>query len=84
MSCREKILQFIAGLRGPDGVSCDRIDAGTELVKLGLVDSFNTIEIVAFLETEFGIRIDSESLRLERFKNVEEIARLVESLQTRG
>lgn len=53
----------------------------TDLLERGVIDSFNIIEIAAFLENEFNIRIESEEIRQENFASVSRLARLVLQIQ---
>ena len=47
------------------------------LVQSGLVDSTGILEIVAFLESEFGVHTADEELAAENFGSIAAIARFV-------
>jgi methoxymalonate biosynthesis acyl carrier protein len=49
------------------------------LIENGVMTSLQTVELVTFLEDEFGIMIEDEEFDEENFGSVEAIARLVES-----
>ena len=49
------------------------------LIDNGVMTSLQTVELVTFLEDEFGIMIEDEEFDEENFGSVEAIARLVES-----
>lgn len=53
-SNRAKLVAFLESIRRPD-VSLDHIGDDDGLVQSGLIDSLATLEIITFLETEFGI-----------------------------
>lgn len=45
------------------------------LLESGIVDSLGILEIVAFLEKEFGITISDEELVPENFESIESLAK---------
>ena len=47
----------------------------------GFVDSLGAVEIVAFVEEEFGIKITQKDITLYPMNTVNEIAKVVESKQ---
>lgn len=47
------------------------------LLESGIVDSMGVLEIVAFLESEFGFQISDEELLPENFKNIEQLSAFV-------
>lgn len=77
MSNEERITGFIQRLSLNEGGAA--IAAETSLLDSGLIDSTGIIEVVAFLESEFGIRVEDEEIVPENFETVRRIAALVES-----
>ncbi len=53
-----------------------------DLFKNGYVSSLMAIELVMFVEGEFGISIGNEDLNLDNFKSVSAIAELAERKMT--
>ena len=51
---RERLLRFLDGIRRPDRPLTD-VEDGENLVRSGLIDSLALLEIVGFLESEFGV-----------------------------
>jgi acyl carrier protein len=51
------------------------------LVQSGLVDSTGILEIVTFLESEFGVRASDEELAVDNFGSIATIARFVVAKQ---
>lgn len=49
----------------------------TELVGSGLIDSTGMLEVVSFLETEFGIKIRDEEMLPENLGSIGQIAAFV-------
>jgi len=43
----------------------------------GLIDSLGLMELVAFLEDEFGVEVNDEDITADRFRTVADIERLV-------
>jgi acyl carrier protein len=52
-------------------------DDDTPLFSSGIVDSFGVLELIAFLETEFAVEIDTNEHELRDFDTVRTIAGLV-------
>jgi acyl carrier protein len=50
------------------------------LFSAGVIDSFGVLELIAFLEDEFGVTIDTAVHDLREFDTVNKICRLVDSL----
>ncbi len=68
-SLRQWIKEHVAGSRAvPDDYP---------LIEHGLLTSLDTLELVLFLESEFGIRIDDVDVTEENFRSVRAIAGLV-------
>jgi acyl carrier protein len=57
------------------------IDDGTSLIATGLVDSTGMLEVIAFLETEFGIRIRDQEMVPDNLETIGRIAAFVERKQ---
>ena len=50
-----------------------------DIFALGFVNSLFAMQLVMFLEKEFGVRIDSKDLDLNNFRTINTIAGLIES-----
>jgi acyl carrier protein len=61
-------------LQGSDLAS---LDADTDLLGAGIVDSHGIVEIVAFLEERYGIAISDDDLTPERFATIASIEAFV-------
>jgi acyl carrier protein len=49
------------------------------LLRNGLIDSLGILEVVTFIENEFGIRVTDEDLMPENFSSVKSIAAFVQT-----
>jgi acyl carrier protein len=49
----------------------------TSLVKSGWIDSFGVVDVVAFIESEYGIHIPDGEVVPEHFENLATIAQLL-------
>ena len=70
-----------AAIRGwlQENVTGGRAVADDEpLIENGVMTSLQTVELVTFLEDEFGITVEDEEFDEENFGSVEAIAALVE------
>ncbi|HYU35604.1 MAG TPA: acyl carrier protein [Thermoanaerobaculia bacterium] len=48
-----------------------------DIFALGFVNSLLAMQLVAFVEKEFGIRVEDEDLDLDNFRSIEAISNLV-------
>ena len=55
------------------------IGTSDSLLDSGIVDSLGTLDIVMFLEQEFGLIVDEEEMLADHFDSVETISNLVSS-----
>ncbi len=75
MSIRERVRRFIVEnfyVRDPAELADD-----TSLITGGFVDSTGMLEVIAFLETEFGIRIGEQETIPENLESIGRIAAFV-------
>ena len=54
-------------------------DDDTDLQQTGVLDSFSTMSLVAFIDDTFHVQLDPVDINAETFKSVATIAELVES-----
>jgi acyl carrier protein len=71
-----KIKQFIVDEFMPD-VWVDELDSDFDLLT-GVVDSLGLLQMVAWLETEFDVAVDSSQLGPESFRTVDAIKAFVD------
>jgi acyl carrier protein len=50
---------------------------GTPLVSSGRLDSFAIVELVAFIEREYGVRLRDEDVVPASFETLEDIGRMI-------
>lgn len=55
------------------------LGADDELLESGLLDSLGVMQLVWFLEEEFGVQVPPEDVTLEHFRSVARIAAYLES-----
>ena len=80
MSTQDRVRSFIIDelrFRG----SAKELKNDLPLLEKEILDSMGIFQVVAFLESEFGIEIDDEDLVPDNFGTIDGIARLVESKQ---
>jgi acyl carrier protein len=73
----DAILTFLREILHPD------IQEDTALVEEGLLDSFAAVEVITFLEDEFGITIQPTDVKREDVANVRAMAALVERISAK-
>ena len=68
MNIKEKIKEFLAS-ETQKKIENDNAD----LIKNGLLDSFTMIQLIGFIETELGVKVDMEEIGPDNFNSVENI-----------
>jgi acyl carrier protein len=74
----QRIKEFIITEVNPD-LHLTSLDDDEPLIESGIVDSLGVLKIMSFLDEAFGIDLSSAEIRLENFKDVRTICRLVEN-----
>jgi acyl carrier protein len=62
----------------------DELRDGTSLIANGTVDSTGMLEVIAFLESEYGIKVLDQEMIPANLETLEQIARFVESKRRGG
>lgn len=52
-----------------------------ELLESGIVDSLGVLDLVAFLESEFGFQVSDDELLPQNFRSIESMVRFAEQRQ---
>ncbi|MBU6359411.1 MAG: acyl carrier protein [Chloroflexota bacterium] len=52
-----------------------------KLISSGLIDSFSLMDLSAFVEEKFGVRLEDTELNAETFDTVAQLASIVQSRQ---
>ena len=80
MSYQEKVREFIVGnfLFGEAG----KLENTTSLLDAGIIDSTGILEIVSFLEEQFGITVNDDELLPENLDSVDAISGYLETKKT--
>ena len=73
MDTRERIYQFFVDQKKSAGLTYD-----TELLKSKYVNSLFALQIVAFVEEEFGIKLKRKEISEKNFHTIDAIAELVD------
>ena len=61
-----------------------QLEASSSLIEAGLIDSTGVLELVGYLEEQFGIRITNEELLPENLDSIENIVGFVERKRRSG
>jgi acyl carrier protein len=75
MNTQERVRQFVIDnfyVSDPSEIADD-----TLLVTSGVVDSTGILEVIGFLETEFGIHIEDREMTPENLESIERMASFV-------
>lgn len=80
MTVQERLRSYIVEeLRFPGQAS--HLTGDLPLLEREILDSMGILQVVTYLEGEYGIEIDDEDLIAENFATIDAIAGLVESKQ---
>ena len=71
---QQKIVGFLVSATGQT-----TIDSDTELQESGIIDSLMMMDLLVFIETELGIRLEFEDITPDVFETPATITRLVQS-----
>ena len=63
-------------------ISSDELDDDTELLTSGLLDSFDVVDLVTFIESAAGVQIAAAEISLANFETISRILACVESKST--
>jgi methoxymalonate biosynthesis acyl carrier protein len=76
METKQQIRDFVSRFfRGHD------LGDGEDMFATGFVNSMFAMQLVQFVETTFGITVESEDLEIDNFRSIDAIAALVERKQ---
>jgi acyl carrier protein len=56
----------------------------TDLQQTGVLDSFTTLALIGFLESQYGIRLDPADISADAFRSVDTLTQLVEAKRGEG
>jgi acyl carrier protein len=59
------------------GITFDDIGNDTSLLESGLIDSVNMVQILSFIEEQFGIKVEDNELIPENFDTINSIFNLI-------
>ena len=76
-----KVAALVLERFAPSGTAV--IDETTSLVESGWLDSFAIVELVAFLEREYGVRLPDRDVTPRNFETLASIRRLLERAAAR-
>jgi acyl carrier protein len=75
---REKLLRFLETIRKPDR-PLESLESDAGLVDSGLIDSLALVEIVVYLETEYGMDFEERGLDPAELASIDSILDLIEA-----
>lgn len=76
MDNKQQIREFVSRfVRGHE------LGDGEDIFATGFVNSMFAMQLVQFVETTFGITVESEDLDIDNFRSIDAIAALVERKQ---
>ena len=59
------------------GKGVGSIEDDTSLIENGVIDSLGIFQLVSFLESDFGIRVDDAEIVLENFRTIDAMEQFV-------
>jgi acyl carrier protein len=78
MSVEQKIRDYIVGnfLFGKDE---NKLQSNSSFLDMGIIDSTGVLEIILFIEEQFGIKMDDNEMLPDNLDSIDNIARFVNS-----
>lgn len=80
MQIEDQIRQFI--LKNLYFVPDETLDDESSFLDTGVVDSTGVMELVTFVQTEFGVIVEPQDIVVENFDSVSKLARFIRRKQT--
>jgi acyl carrier protein len=74
---KQRLVDFLESIRRPD-MALDTLDERDGLVSSGLIDSLALLEIISFLEAEFGMDFSLTGIDPDQIGSIGEILDLIE------
>jgi acyl carrier protein len=78
---KQKLITFLETIRRPD-VAVETVGDNDDLVNSGLVDSLALLEIITFLETEFGMDFSDTGIDSDQLSSIANVLDLIERRRT--
>ena len=75
---QSKLIQFLTTVTG-----LESIDANTDLQSSEIIDSLTMMDLLVFIETEFGVRLEFDDLTPESFRSPATLAQLIASRRSK-
>jgi acyl carrier protein len=72
----EKLLNY---LQQKAGVDVSNVKPETALFTSNLLDSFSLVDLILFVESEMGAKIEPDDVRIENFDSISQIMQFAES-----
>jgi len=72
------VREFLTGELGKD---TSAVGAGDSLLESGVIDSLAVVQLVAFIERTYGVKIEEDDLLPENFDSLSAIAAFVAQLR---
>lgn len=81
MTCDEIVAELTdyIGKNYPASRKLNPFPVSESLYRLGILDSFGIVELVAFIEARWGTKIDDSEITAEKFDSLQNISKLVAS-----
>lgn len=76
MTIRNQVRQFI--VKNFYVAEADGLPDGASLLERGIIDSTGVLEVIAFVEKSFGVRVEDDEMLPENLDSIERIAAFVE------
>lgn len=76
---KEKVLSMLKELQPAFG-----FEENVNFIEAGYLDSFDVVQLIAMLESEFDVSISALEIIPENFRSIDTICSLVQSVMTRN
>jgi acyl carrier protein len=75
MKIEDQIKQFV--LKNLYFAEDNALDNDASFLDTGVVDSTGVMELVAFVESEFGVKVEPQEIVVENFDSISKVARFI-------
>lgn len=74
ISVKKSIREFLSGF-----VDVSDVEDSDNLFEMGMLNSLFAMQLVLFVEKEFGFQVSNDNLSIENFKSIDAMANMVVS-----
>lgn len=73
-----ELVKFLEMEIGPDQISGEELQADSDLLEQGIIDSMVLLRLVSFIEATYGVKVADEDIHKDNFRDLSSIERMIQ------